>query len=90
MENMTGAQRRAAHARDIRRKRADQRLAEELKSRGWLVFDPDHLPRLREDFQEEVEEGTPECALAELGYLCVRAQRAAELEAALDNGEVPA
>ncbi|MFJ1538668.1 hypothetical protein ACIODS_09015 [Micromonospora chalcea] len=80
---------RTAAANAARRAIGDEKAAQRLRDAGWLVFPPDQLPRLKEaaNFAEEVEEGTPECALAELGYLCVRAQHAADLAAALDNGE---
>ncbi len=73
---------RTAKATDARLRIGNEKAAQRLREAGWLVFDPDHLPLLRENFDEVVEEGTPECALAELGYLCVRGQRLAELRAA--------
>lgn len=77
---------RTAAANAARRAIGDEKAAERLRAAGWIVFEPDRFPLLREDagFTEEVEEGTPECALAELGYLCVRGQRLAELQAATD------
>lgn len=71
-----------AAATAARLRRAEEKAAQRLRDAGWLVFDPAHLPVIREDFTEELEEGTLECALAEQGYLCVRGQRLAELRAA--------
>lgn len=75
-----------AAATAARLRRTEEKLAQRLRSAGWLVFDPDQAPVLKEDvdFVEEVEDGTPECALAELGYFCVRGQRLADLRAATD------
>ena len=70
---------RTAAATAARMRNRQDRLASELRAAGWVVFEPEKVPAVPEDFEVVLQEGTPECFLAEQGYLVCPAARAAEL-----------